>query len=204
MSITYKRARAGLIALTATATLGTLASGTPSSAAGAAEPDSRTTVSTKATTADAATAARNIRYVVARHSGKCLTVRGASHANNAVVNQYRCVGAKNQQWRLEMIGGDPSLGSTVLRNINSGKCLTVHGASTAKGAKLDQYTCVGAPNQTFSFIPAMMKQTPLFTQPLSGGKCVDVQGAGKADNAPVVQWKCNQRQNQAWDLTRRP
>ncbi len=206
MSITYKRARAGLIALTATATLGTLASGTPSSAAGVAEPDSRTTVSTKATTADAASAtvAQNIRYVVARHSGKCLTVRGASRADNAVVNQYRCVGAKNQQWRLEMIGGDPSLGSTVLRNINSGKCLTVHGASTAKGAKLDQYTCVGAPNQTFSFIPAMMKQTPLFTQPLSGGKCVDVQGAGKADNAPVVQWKCNQRQNQAWDLTRRP
>ncbi|MFI7316938.1 RICIN domain-containing protein [Streptomyces venezuelae] len=218
--MTYKRARAVLIALTATATLGTLASGTPSSAAGAAEPDdrttasARTTASTKAapdarnigTTASVereAAAARNIRYVVARHSKKCLTVRGASHADNAVVNQYRCVGAKNQRWRLEMIGGDPSLGSAVLRNINSGKCLTVHGASTAKGAKLDQYTCVGAPNQTFTFIPAMMGQTPLFTQPLSGAKCVDVQGASKADNAPVLQWNCNRRQNQAWDLTRR-
>ncbi|MEU5896758.1 RICIN domain-containing protein [Streptomyces venezuelae] len=205
--MTYKRARAVLIALTATATLGTLAGGTPSSAAGAAGPDDRTTASTKAENqaeneAEAA-AARNIRYVVARHSGKCLTVRGASRANNAVVNQYRCVGAKNQRWRLEMIGGDPSLGSAVLRNINSGKCLTVHGASTAKGAKLDQYTCVGALNQTFTFIPAMMRQTPLFTQPLSGAKCVDVQGAGKADNAPVLQWTCNRRQNQAWDLTRR-
>ncbi|WP_409239638.1 RICIN domain-containing protein [Streptomyces sp. PA5.6] len=201
MSISYKRARTVLVALTATATLGTLASGTPSSAAGAAEPDGRTTASSEP--AAAAAAARNIRYVVARHSGKCLTVRGASHANNAVVNQYRCVGAKNQRWRLEMIGGDPSLGSAVLRNINSGKCLTVHGASTAKGAKLDQYTCVGAPNQTFTFIPAMMRQTPLFTQPLSGGKCVDVQGASKADNAPVLQWNCNRRKNQAWDLTRR-
>lgn len=201
MNISYKRARTVLIALTATATLGTLASGTPSSAAGAAEPDGRTTASSEP--APVAAAARNIRYVVARHSGKCLTVRGASHADNAVVNQYRCVGAKNQRWRLEMIGGDPSLGSAVLRNINSGKCLTVHGASTAKGAKLDQYTCVGSPNQTFTFIPAMMRQTPLFTQPLSEGKCVDVQGASKADNAPVLQWNCNRRKNQAWDLTRR-
>ncbi|MYZ13203.1 hypothetical protein GT038_07340, partial [Streptomyces sp. SID337] len=31
----------------------------------------------------------NIYYLKAKHSGKCLTVRGASHANNAVVNQYR-------------------------------------------------------------------------------------------------------------------
>ncbi|MDJ1136902.1 RICIN domain-containing protein, partial [Streptomyces iconiensis] len=140
-----------------------------------------------------------------KHSGKCLTVRGASKANNATVNQYRCVsGAKNQQWRMEMSGGDVAYASVVLRNINSGKCLTVHGASTANGAKLNQYTCVGARNQTFVFKPALMRKTPLYTQPLNGNKCVDVQGASKADNAPVIQWKCKGGKNQQWDLTRRP
>ncbi|MFC7308124.1 RICIN domain-containing protein [Streptomyces monticola] len=155
-------------------------------------------------TASSAQAGNLTRYVVANHSGKCLTVLGASHANNALVNQYRCVGAKNQQWRLEMAGGGAAtLADAVLRNVNSGKCLTVLGGSTAKGAKLTQYTCVGAANQTFAVKPLLLKHTQLFAKPLSGTKCVDVQGGSKADNAAVLQWSCNNRENQKWDLTRK-
>ncbi|MEU9794470.1 RICIN domain-containing protein [Streptomyces sparsogenes] len=191
-----RRTRTGAALLsTAAATLGVLAGGTPSTAASHA-PSSGTAAS--------AGLSANVRFVVSRNSGKCLTVHGAGHGNNVAVDQYRCVGAKNQQWRMEMSGGDTAYANVVLRNINSGKCLTVHGASPRQGAKLDQYTCVGAPNQTFTFKPALLRRTPLYTQPLSGNKCVDVQGGSKADNAPVIQWKCKRVKNQEWDLTRRP
>jgi hypothetical protein len=136
--------------------------------------------------------ASTLGYVKNRHSGKCLTVHGASKANNARVDQYTCVGRANQRWRFEWTGGI----TYALRNENSGKCLTVHGASKAKGAHIDQYTCVGASNQSFRInIP-----TPSRTQivPTHSGKCLDVQGGSKANNAPVIQWTCNGRSNQLW------
>jgi len=37
-------------------------------------------------------------YLVARHSGKCLDVEGASLESGARVNQYSCHGGENQRW----------------------------------------------------------------------------------------------------------
>jgi hypothetical protein len=180
--------RAGTVLATAMAAVSLAATG--SSAAG--------TVSVQAAAAQDST----VRYIVNKNSGKCLTVYRASGANNANVNQYQCVGARNQQWRMVMTGGNGSLAYVVLQNVNSGKCLTVHGASGANRANIDQYTCVGAPNQSFAFIPGRTGNTPLYTSPLSRGKCVDVQGASKANNANVIQWSCHRDANQMWDLTR--
>ncbi|MEX2969649.1 RICIN domain-containing protein [Streptomyces sp. C184] len=145
----------------------------------------------------------SVRYVVNNHSGKCLTVQGASKANNATVNQYRCVGASNQQWAVELGGGDPSLGTLVLRNVNSGKCLTVHGGA-AKGARLDQYDCIAGTNQSFSYLPIALRNTPLYAHPLTAKLAVDVQGASTADNAPVILWRDKHNSNQRWDITRHP
>lgn len=36
--------------------------------------------------------------LVARHSGKCLNVSGDSAADGALVIQWSCVGATNEQW----------------------------------------------------------------------------------------------------------
>jgi hypothetical protein len=144
----------------------------------------------------------NIRYIVNKHSGRCLTVRDASSADNAQVNQYRCVGAKNQQWRLEFGGGDPSVAAITLRNVNSGKCLTVHGG-VRKGASVDQYRCLAQPNQTFSFLPSFPDRTPLYTKPLTSKKlALDVQGAATGDNAPVIVWNFKHRTNQEWNIER--
>ncbi|MDJ1138586.1 RICIN domain-containing protein, partial [Streptomyces iconiensis] len=97
MTTRFKNSAALPFWVAAAAVLGTLASGAPSAAANVSE--------SPHSTADAS--AQNVRKVISKHSGKCLTVRGASKANNATVNQYRCVsGAKNQQWRMEMSGGD--------------------------------------------------------------------------------------------------
>jgi hypothetical protein len=145
--------------------------------------------------ATAAEGAGTVGYVKNRHSGKCLTVHGASKANNASVDQYKCVGAANQRWTFEWAGGM----TYALRNVHSGKCLTVHGASEAKGARLDQYTCVSAFNQSFVVDIASEANTQLKPRH-ARGKCLDVQGGSKANNASVIQWSCNGRPNQRWSV----
>ncbi|MGP4001323.1 RICIN domain-containing protein [Streptomyces sp. 8N706] len=136
----------------------------------------------------------NIYYLKVKHSGKCLTVRGASHANNATVNQYRCVsGAKNQWWIEYFMGGI----SRRFVNFSSQKCLSLRGGSTAKGTPAVQRTCDGEPDQTW-FTLAPHRESPITPSRTQGNKCLDVQGASKADNAPVIAWSCNKKNNQKW------
>ncbi|MFD3344609.1 RICIN domain-containing protein [Streptomyces anthocyanicus] len=138
----------------------------------------------------------NIFYLKVKHSGKCLTVRGASKAENAVVNQYRCVsGAKNQWWVTYNQGG-------VARRFmayHSAKCLALRGGSTAKGTPAVQRTCDGSKDQIwFSLAPYAEGSMNPDAGRNTGDRCLDVQGASKADNAPVIVWSCNDRTNQKW------
>lgn len=137
-------------------------------------------------------AASTVKYIKNKKSGKCLTVYRASKANNATVNQYRCVGAANQRWNMEWTGGV----SYALRNVNSNKCLTVHGASKSNGAAIDQYTCLGEANQAFYINISKPHKTEM--RPSHSRKCLDVQGGSTADNGRVIQWSCNGGKNQAW------
>jgi hypothetical protein len=90
----------------------------------------------------------------------------------------------------------------VLRNVNSGKCLTVHGGA-AKGAKLDRYACVGGVNQSFSYLPVQLDNTMLYAHPLSMKPAVEVQGASTADDAAVITWPENRNTNERWDIARK-
>lgn len=129
----------------------------------------------------------NIYYIKNYNSEKCLTVNGASVANGAVVNQYTCVGARNQWWELTF---EDDLWFR-FRNWNSTLCLSVAGASTLNGAKLIQWTCNGRLDQKF-----YAKLSPLMAR--HSRKCVEVQGGSLANNAPVIQWTCNSRTHQQW------
>jgi len=84
--------------------------------------------------------------LVARHSGKCLDVSGASTADGASVIQWTCSGGTNQQWSVQDAGN----GYVRLVARHSGKCLDVGGASTADRASVIQWTCTGATNQQWS------------------------------------------------------
>jgi Ricin-type beta-trefoil lectin domain. len=86
--------------------------------------------------------------VLARHSRKCLDVRGASTANSAPVIQYTCHLGHNQEWRLVHISGNYY--ELIARH--SGKCLDVRGASRANSAPVIQYTCHRGANQQWGFI----------------------------------------------------
>lgn len=140
----------------------------------------------------------HVRYVVNKHSGKCLTVRGVAKADNATVDQYRCVGARNQQWILEQGGGDPVLGSLVLRNVNSGNGARWRGQGSQ--ARPVHVCRRGQPE-----LPAgpVGDNTMLCAHPLSMKLAVEVQGASTAEDAAVITWPDNRNTNERWDITRK-
>ncbi|MDX2564756.1 RICIN domain-containing protein [Streptomyces sp. TX20-6-3] len=85
--------------------------------------------------------------VVARRSGKCLDVGGASTADGARVFPYTCNGGRNQEWAVRQAAS----GHVTLVARHSAKCLDVAGTSQSDGASLRQSTCTGGPNQQLRF-----------------------------------------------------
>jgi hypothetical protein len=71
-------------------------------------------------------------------SGKCLTVAGASTANNASLIQYTCTTGGNETWYIDSQYERPTVRFI---SAGSGLCLDVPGRSTANSVNLVQYTC---------------------------------------------------------------
>jgi hypothetical protein len=84
-------------------------------------------------------------YVVARHSGKCLDVRGGSGAtgNGVPLQQWQCLGyaQSNQRWYLTSF----PIGTFNLRAAHSARCADVTGGTgaTGNGVPLQQWQCLG-------------------------------------------------------------
>lgn len=87
--------------------------------------------------------------IVAVHSNKCLSVRGASTANGANIEQSSCIeGAAHQRFSLIGFGG----GYYSIAVKHSGKCFDIAGANQSPGTKLQQWGCHYGANQQFLFI----------------------------------------------------
>ncbi|HEX4834368.1 MAG TPA: RICIN domain-containing protein [Trebonia sp.] len=70
--------------------------------------------------------------------------------NGAQIQLWAYGGGTNQQWEPVQHGSSYTLSP---RN-NTGNCLDVTGQSTANGAVLQQWSCTGAANQSFTLTPA--------------------------------------------------
>ncbi|MEV4638015.1 ThuA domain-containing protein [Actinoplanes sp. NPDC049548] len=93
----------------------------------------------------AATTGGYVRINNRGNSAQALDVTNVSVADNAPVQTWAYSGGANQQWQ-QVAEGD---GYHHFVNRNSGKCLTVPGASTADSVQLVQYTCNGSAAQSF-------------------------------------------------------
>lgn len=95
-----------------------------------------------------------LRYqIVARNSGKCLDVEGASHLDGAKIKQWECLGSSqaNQLWQAVWVGKNSNNEDVFQVKSHVNKCLDIEGASTSNAANLQQYACQGssATNQLF-------------------------------------------------------
>jgi Ricin-type beta-trefoil lectin domain-like len=81
---------------------------------------------------------------------------------------------------------------------HSGKCLDVAGGSTATGAMLTQWTCVGVPNQHFRIVSVGGGYNKIVAR--HSGKVLDVQWGSLDNGAPVWQMDENGTPAQQWQL----
>ncbi|MGP3961869.1 RICIN domain-containing protein [Nonomuraea sp. 3N208] len=88
----------------------------------------------------------------------------------------------------------PGGGSTsVLRNVNAGRCLDVPNASTVNGTQLQLWDCGGGNNQQWTLTSSRQLQ-------VYGNKCLDAKGQGTGNGTQVIIWDCNGQANQQWNV----
>ena len=135
-------------------------------------------------------------YQVVNHqTGECLDVWGASTGHAANVGVWRCVGADNQQWRLQYVGD----GFYQLRVLHTDMCLDVAYRGYYDGADVVQATCAD-PSLATSYNQQWRKaDVGGYYQLVArhSGKCLDKTGSGD-----VVQWTCGDSSKwwQQWSL----
>ncbi|GAA5045875.1 hypothetical protein HNP84_002539 [Thermocatellispora tengchongensis] len=134
------------------------------------------------------------RLVVARHSGKCLDIAGASTDNAARAIQFTCSGSSNQRWAL--IPTKDGFYHIVARH--SGQCLEVARRSTDNGARVQQWPCSSAPHHQWRRVDLHNGYSKFVNR--NSHKCLDVNGASQANGTRVVQWSCTGGTNQQWRL----
>ncbi|MFF8387058.1 RICIN domain-containing protein [Streptomyces kanasensis] len=179
------------VGLTVTAPAGASPKETPATAV-AAEAGTRPAVTGPSAVRDG-----GVWYFRAKHSGKCLTVHGASTARGAAVDQYTCLGRANQRWRLLHTN---QWGLAYIVSENGGKCLDVQGGSKANGAKFITWDCNSRKNQTFHVrnLTGHMAIKPLHIST----KCLDIPGASQKNNTRAVLWSCKGVANQQFKPVR--
>ncbi|OKJ94718.1 hypothetical protein AMK26_32640 [Streptomyces sp. CB03234] len=151
----------------------------------------------------AATAASRPSAVQLRavHSDKCLTTPNASLRNGVNSVQSTCVAdAENQ--RVDMV--PTGAGTFELRFAHSGKCLDVEAAGTTTGTVVQQWWCVGKPNQRWRLVMVDITNEryelrPAHT-PAGTNRCLDIESSSKADGAIARLWACNGTAAQQWRI----
>ncbi|SPL91880.1 Endo-1,4-beta-xylanase A precursor [[Actinomadura] parvosata subsp. kistnae] len=89
---------------------------------------------------------------------------------------------------------DPTpTGASAIKNVASGRCLDVAGASQANGAQAQIWDCNGQANQQWT--PTAAGELRVY-----GGKCLDVSNRATADGSSVIIWDCTGQTNQQWRL----
>ncbi|MEU7750095.1 ricin-type beta-trefoil lectin domain protein [Nonomuraea sp. NPDC049158] len=86
----------------------------------------------------------------------------------------------------------PGGSTSVLRNVNAGRCLDVPNASTVNGTQLQLWDC-GGNNQQWTLTSSRQLQ-------VYGDKCLDAKGQGTGNGTQVIIWDCNGQANQQWNV----
>lgn len=133
-------------------------------------------------------------YIIAKHSGKALSVHGGGQEDGAIIDQWENQHSDNQKWRFEQT----SDGTYRVIVKHSGKLLTIHGGGRENGAIADQWADGGGPNQRYFVNQA--GDGAIYLVPQNTGKLLTVHGGGQENGAIVDQWDVRSTDNQKWRL----
>ncbi len=137
-----------------------------------------------------------VASVQSAHSGKCMTVSGASQANGANVEQQDCDGSSHQTINFNLVPGETDI--YTLTFAHSSQCADVFGGSIDDGATLIQWPCHGGNNQKFELDALGNDEYALIAQ--HSGKVAGVEASSTANGADIIQWPWNNTANQKWRI----
>jgi hypothetical protein len=146
-------------------------------------------------TAGAAGFPGTFQWLPEHFSGPCITAHGGVH-KGAKLDQYRCVGAKNQKWYVEL--GPYHEAYIIHPSQNMGLCADIPGGKYRKGTQPVLWSCNGRDNQIFH-ISGCSRGRHCTIRPYAGGqrkKCLSVKGGRTANNTPLILWSCNKARDQ--------
>jgi Ricin-type beta-trefoil lectin domain-like len=126
--------------------------------------------------------------------GKCLDVEGAHDYDGAWIDEWRCVGAGNQHWRLDFADYDGNYYYQLVGEWSQ-KCLDVYWGSTSPGYRTIIWSCSDSASQQWrvSYTDRNLGYFQLINR--NSGLCLDVAAWGR-----VIQWTCHGGHNQQWRL----
>ena len=135
--------------------------------------------------------------VIAKHSGKCLDVRGGPQAtqDGALIEQWTCTGSTNQSWTLR----DAGSGQVQLVALNSSKCIETISGGTANGTGLHQMTCGTGAGQFWALQSTAAAGEYRLLHPVSN-RCLTVPNSELNDGSLLVLSDCQQAANQTWTI----
>ncbi len=127
------------------------------------------------------TATPGVSLFVHVDSNRCLGVPQSSMVEGEFLAIDNCLGGPNQRWAISQTAYPPPAEPIVVKH--SGKCLDVRGGPQAiqDGAIIEQWTCTGATNQSWTLRDASGGQAQLVA--LNSGKCVQPIGGGAPPNS---------------------
>jgi len=135
-------------------------------------------------------------------SGKCMGLAGGSSTPGTDAVLWNCNGHPDQQWSIRSTATVNGFKYDQFESNDGALCLGVAGGSTAEGAKLVGWPCLGTdhPDQWWRVQPVGCGSpyNDAF-QNLQDGWVIGTQGGSLAEGTDLVQWKtqglCN---NQVW------
>lgn len=127
-----------------------------------------------------------------------LDVQGGSRSVNTQVVTYVWNDGSNQEWAFQADPHNPGWYEVV--NRNSGQCLTVKNGSTAQGAPLVQYPCMGDASQLWYF-GSIVLNTAYGVTNYRSRLVMEVQGANPYSGGTVDQWGWGGGSHQKFWLT---
>ena len=140
-------------------------------------------------------------YRITTQGSLALDVSGGSRGDGAAVIQWPVNGGANQSWRVV----DLPDGYQQLRNVNSGKCLTLGypGSPGNPGTGITQWVCGSSLNQEWAVDPDTVNNygNYLIYSGLQNGAAVDVPGGTGNWGTQLIGWPFSHGLNQNFHLT---
>jgi hypothetical protein len=147
-------------------------------------------------TASAAGFPGTYQWLPEHFSGPCITAHGGVR-KGAKLDQYRCIGARNQRWYVEL--GPYHEAYIIHPSQSMGLCVDIPSGNYRKGAQPILWPCNGRDNQLFHISGCVSRVRHCTIRPYAAGhrnRCLSVRGGRQANNTPLILWSCNNARDQ--------